>query len=574
MKKSLSLVLCICLMLTMSLASFADERVVLSNEPDVTVSEGQYFELNPAMMLAVNSIFKGESTGNGFSKLPLNIEFFKGGKLVLEHSFYNGSAFIGHPRRGLMIEEGSIKISNFTYEDGEEDLMNFAVDFEIPSDSSVFVDSTGTALVPFLTSNSGYLFDIAQNAHLKVNGKLHITQFNLEDQGNSSFLNIQGTLDASEGTLAIDPKVAVTISDSGRLIVNKERFLEDVQSPNSAKLNNLDNIVIEGNGVLEVIGGKLNVQNAAFMRMEGDRAIYQSPEKKVVHLVDGKEKSQYYPTIQEALQAATMADTIEILKDIRIRNGESVAIPQNVKLSAKDDVALIVESGATLRSEGEFSWIGANDFSGSLEIHPDANVNVQSLFNSGRIFVYGEQSANNPLKGIKVDTAKGKVYATRDLSETEFSVEPLLIVKSHKSSVFGEQSFTKLWGDPVGDSIVLPEQPQPPVVPQPQPEPQPQPAPTPAPQPNNPIVTLPEEEVPLAPPVTNPNPTPAPTPVAPNTGEVVELKEEEIPLASIRYIDVSEKDWFYDAVRFVTAKNAMKGVGDERFAPRMEMTRG
>ncbi|MDO4799962.1 MAG: S-layer homology domain-containing protein, partial [Bacillota bacterium] len=43
---------------------------------------------------------------------------------------------------------------------------------------------------------------------------------------------------------------------------------------------------------------------------------------------------------------------------------------------------------------------------------------------------------------------------------------------------------------------------------------------------------------------------------------------------SFDYVDVLEKDWFYEAVRLVTQKGAMKGIGNKKFGPRQQMTRG
>lgn len=40
------------------------------------------------------------------------------------------------------------------------------------------------------------------------------------------------------------------------------------------------------------------------------------------------------------------------------------------------------------------------------------------------------------------------------------------------------------------------------------------------------------------------------------------------------FVDVKESDWYYDAVSFISARNMTGGVGDNRFAPDMIVTRG
>ena len=54
------------------------------------------------------------------------------------------------------------------------------------------------------------------------------------------------------------------------------------------------------------------------------------------------------------------------------------------------------------------------------------------------------------------------------------------------------------------------------------------------------------------------------------------ITDEETPLSAfpIFYVDVAEDSWYHDAVAYVTALDLMNGVGDDRFDPNANTTRG
>lgn len=114
--------------------------------------------------------------------------------------------------------------------------------------------------------------------------------------------------------------------------------------------------------------------------------------------------------------------------------------------------------------------------------------------------------------------------------------------------------------------------PSPSIKPSESPKPSNEPVPTPSNKPvptDKPVVTPSDKPVPTDKPVSTQKPVPSESP-APTKSPV----PSESPKPVLPFVDVKDKDWFADAVRFVYENGLMVGTGGNKFSPSMNTTRG
>lgn len=294
--------------------------------------------------------------------LTASIEIKAGGALSLPASSYANEDWFGGENARMNIQKGSITLSGLNNNTGRKWTLSEDAVVTVPASKTAFLQLVGTDAQTY-----GVELSIPKDATLTVEGVLRGVK-----QKHRSLINVDGSLDCTNGALSLGNTAEVQVNATGSLSIGDKGIITaSSYSEGATQYSYANCIKVAPGGTITLSENSKWKTNAASYNFstEGTKQSYTDAEGNIVYGVtqssasDSNEAAiggKFYTSLDGAdgaLASAKSGDTITLLKNAEISDassgntiGEGVAlgVPNGKTLTVKKEAAAIMNSKGKL----------------------------------------------------------------------------------------------------------------------------------------------------------------------------------------------------------------------------------